>query len=220
MTRWIKVALWLAALTIATAGPAWAVLTTAHLATDAQMLAMLSDKLFVGEGRIGDGWGAATFEIDLGGDTGNPNTTDQYSWPNGTSVPWTLTYDHITDDVTFTVDGITLYYKAPLSGFTDIFVRTRAVNSGTEIVVDNLVLDAEVVGDVSDADGDITGLDILRISGGTLANGFTLTGNTTMTWTGDPPSQSRLSIQIKVGKLTTVKLERVTWGNFKSMFSD
>ena len=207
MTRLIKVALWLAALTIATASPAWAGLTTAHLATDAEMLAMLSDTLFVGEGRIGDGWGAATFEIDLGGDTGNPNT-------------WTLTYDHLTDEISITVDGITLYYATPLSGFSNIFVRTRAVNSGTDIVVDNLVLDAEAVGDVSGADGDVTGLDILWISGGTLANGFTLTGNTTMSWTGDPPNQSRLAFQITVGTLNTVKLARVTWGQFKSMFND
>ncbi|MCK4773706.1 MAG: hypothetical protein KAT30_02930 [Candidatus Krumholzibacteria bacterium] len=220
MTRVIKVALWLAALTIATASPAWAGLTTAHLATDAEMLAMLSDTLFVGEGRIGDGWGAATFEIDLGGDTGNPSTTAQYGWTNGTSVPWTLAYDHLTDEISFTVDGVRLYYTTPLSGFSNIFVRTRAVNSGTDIVVDNLVLDAEAVGDVSGADGDVTGLDILWISGETLANGFTLTGNTTMSWTGDPPNQSRLAFQIKVGTLNTVKLARVTWGQFKSMFND
>jgi len=218
MARLIKSGLWLATLIIASASPVWAGLTTSHIASDAEMLSILSDTLFVGEGRIGDGWGAATFEIDLGGDTGSPATTAQYGWPNGTAVSWTLSYDHVTNLITFTVDGITLSYATPLWGFTDVFVRTRAVNEGSDILVDDLVLDGEVVGDVSTATAD--GLDILWIGGGTLANGFTVTGQTTMNWTGSMPSQSRLAFQIKVGKTDAVKVEQVSWGQLKTMFSD
>jgi len=217
MARVLKVAPIFAAL-LAVAVPAGAELMTQHLAFDADMLSVLSDTLFVGEGRIGDGWSAATFEIDLGGDTGSPASTAQYGWPNGSAVSWTLTYDHTTDLVTFTVDGITLNYTTPLDGFSDIFVRTRAVNLESEILVDDMVLDGEAVGDQSNAVGD--GLDILWISGGTLFDGFTMTGRTTMSWTGDIPTQSRLAFQLKVGKLLPVRVyDQKTWGKLKSMFN-
>ena len=217
MARVLKVAPVLAAM-LAVAVPAGAQLTTQHLTSDSEMLSVLSDNLFVGEGRIGDGWSAATFEIDLGGDTGNPATTAQYGWPNGTAVTWTLTYDQTTDLVTFTVDGITLSYTTPLDGFSDVFVRTRAVNAGSEILVDDVVLDGEAVGDQSQAAGD--GLDILWISGGSLFNGFTMTGRTTMSWTGDMPTQSRLAFQLKVGTLKPVRiLNDITWGKYKAYYN-
>lgn len=207
----------IALVVILAATPA-AALTTQHLATDAEMLDVLSDTLFVGEGRIGDGAGAATFEVDLGGDTGNPAQTAQYAWPNGGGVSWTLSYDSGTQQVTFTVDAINLQYTTSLAGFSDIFVRTRAVNAGTDILVQDMVLDGDNVGDTSFADGDVSGLDILWISGGTLADGFTLTGTTTMSWTGAMPSQSRLAFQIKVGKLQTVGTEETTWSRVKSLY--
>ena len=217
MARVLKVAPVFAAL-IAIAIPAGAQLITQHLASDADMLAALSDTLFVGEGRIGDGLSAATFEIDLGGDSGSPAATAQYGWPNGTAVSWTLTYDNVTDLVTFTVDGITLNYVTPLSGFSSVFVRARAVDAGTGIVVDDLVLDGVAVTDQSQATGD--GLDILWISGGTLFDGFTMTGRATMTWSGAVPSQSRLAFQLKVGSLNPVKIYNDTsWGQLKALFN-
>jgi hypothetical protein len=190
---------------------------TQHLSSDADMLAVLSDTLFVGEGRIGDGWSAATFEIDLGGSTSSPVTTAQYGWPNGTAVSWTLAYDQTTDLVTFTVDGITLEFTTPLSGFSDLFVRARAVNADSEIRVDNLVLDGLAVTDQSYAAGD--GLDILWINGGSLFDGFTLTGRTTMSWTGDMPTQSRLAFQLKVGTLRPVRvITDWNWGRLKGYY--
>ncbi len=206
-----------AALLVAAAQPAMA-LTTQHIATDPEMLALLTDTLFVAEGRIGDGSGAATFEIDLGGDTGAPATTAQYNWPNGGAVSWTLTYDNVSNQIVFTVDGISLMYTSPLSGFTDLFLRTRAVNANSTILVDNLVLDAEGVGDASNADGNASGLDILWISGGTLTDGFALSGQTTMAWSGTAPTQSRLAFQIKVGKVLPVAVEESTWGRIKSLY--
>jgi hypothetical protein len=195
-----------------------AALTTQHLTSDTDMLAVLSDTLFVGEGRIGDGAGAATFEVDLGGDTGAPAQTAQYDWPNGAAVPWTLTYNHLTNEISFTVDAVNLQYTTPLSGFTEIFVRCRAVNAGSDIVVENLVLDGDAVGDNSFADGNATGLDILWIQGGTLTDGFTLTGTATMSWTGTPPTQSRLAFQVKVGTQEVVSTEETTWGRIKSLY--
>jgi len=197
-------------------GQAFAI-TTSHLSSDAEMLALLTDTLFVGEGRIGDGLGAATFEIDLGGDTGNPEVTAQYDWPNGTAVPWTLVYDHITDQVTFTVDTEALVWTSPLQGYSDIFIRARAVNTGSAIQVDNLFLDATYFNELSQATGD--GLDILWVAGGAISDGFTLSGQTTMSWTGARPTQSRLAFQIKVGQSKTVELEEASWGELKSIYS-
>lgn len=207
----------LAALTVL-AGPVGATVITSHLSSDTQLLALLSDTLFVAEGRIGDGSGAATFEIDLGASTGAPDATAQYEWPNGTPVPWTLTYNGTTNLVTFTVNGVALQYTPPLSGFTEIFVRTRAVNAGTGIVVNGLTVDGEVVSDVSQALGS-SGLDILWIHGGSVSDGFTLTGQTTMSWAGARPSQSQLAFQIKVGWSFTVYTDKVTWGRLKQMFN-
>ena len=204
-------------LIVLSAGASWSALTTSHLGTDAEMLGLLSDTLFVGEGRIGDGAGAATFEVDLGGDFGDPDQTAQYDWPNESAVSWTLTYDHVTYLATFTVDDVVLSYVSPLAGFTEIFLRTRAVNADSDIIVDNLVLDGENVNDVSNAVGS-NGLDILWISGAILLDGFTLTGQTTMSWTGTPPTQSRLAFQIKIGTIKTVPTKGSTWGGVKALY--
>lgn len=204
-------------LLLSAAGASWGALTTTHIGSDAELLELLSDTLFVGEGRIGDGAGTATFEVDLGGSSGNPDQTAQYDWPNGTSVAWTLTYNSATNLVTFTVDDVELHYVTPLSGFTEVFVRTRAVDADTEILVENLVLDGETVGDDSHAVG-AGGLDILWISGGLLLDGFTMSGSTTMSWTGTPPTQSRLAFQIKVGTLEPVAVEDSSWGSIKALY--
>lgn len=199
------------------AAPA-AALDLQHIATDAEMLELLSDTLYVAEGRIGDRGGAATFEIDLGGDTSAPATTAQYNWQSGVLVPWALTYDHVTNLATFTVDNVVLHWTSPLSGFTDLFIRTRAVNADSDILVGGMVLDGDVVADASFADADVSGLDILWISGGMLTDGFTLSGAVTMSWTGTAPTQSRLAFQLKIGKLKPVGAEETTWGQVKGLY--
>ncbi len=193
-----------------------ATLITSHIDSDEVLVEMLTDTLFVAEGRIGDLLGSATFELALGLHSSNPAVTAQYGWPNGVAVPFTLTYDHAAKLVTFTVDDSVLTYS-PISGFSDIFIRARAVDDNANMLVDDLVLDSEVVGDSSNAVGP-DGLDILWISGCALLDGFTLTGQTTMTWVGSPPTQSRLAFQIKVGKPYTVPVEETTWGNVKNLF--
>ncbi|MDD4858318.1 MAG: hypothetical protein PHD74_09475, partial [Candidatus Krumholzibacteria bacterium] len=58
-------------------------LVVKHLGTDAELLAIISDTVFVAEGRIGDLGGAATFELDLGKSTAAPSVTAQYAWTSG-----------------------------------------------------------------------------------------------------------------------------------------
>jgi hypothetical protein len=193
----------------------YADITTSHIASDAEMLEMLTDTMFVSEGRIGDRGGAATFELDLGDDTGAPATTAHYDWQSGAVEPFTVSYNPGTGEVTFSLGGIVLSYITPYWDFEQIFVRCRAVNDGSWIRVDNLVIDGETVGDQSYAAGN--GLDILWIHGASLSDGFVLTGDATLAWTGTPPRNSRLAFQIKVGNLGIIATENSTWGRIKSM---
>jgi len=192
-------------------------LSTTHIATDAEMLLLLSDTIFVAEGRIGDLGGAATFELDLGHDTSHPYTSAQYAWQSGRLETFTLSYSNVTGLVTFTLGNVTLYYTTPFIQFGDVFVRTRAVDAGKSVIVQDMVLDGQSVGAVSSATG-ADGLDILWISGATLADGFTLTGTAVLSWTGSPPSQSRLAFQIKIARLRQIAVEDNTWGGIKALF--
>ena len=198
------------------ASPAAAGILTSHIATDAEMLSKITAIAFVAEGRGGDGGGAATFELDLGEDTGNPAVTEQYAWTSGAVEPFTLSYDSGTNTVTFSLGGETLQFQ-PIITFAEIFVRTRAVNANSSITVDNLFLNGMPVNDQSTCAGP-GGLDILAISGEPLMTGFTMTGDATMTWTGSLPSQSRLAFQIKVGNAPTVPTEQRTLGKIKSIY--
>jgi len=190
--------------------------TVSHLATDTELLALVSDTIFVAEGRIGDLGGAATFELDLGQSTSAPYTTAQYPWISAAVEPFTIAYDNVTGLVTFTLGGKTLTYTTPFPMFGDIFVRTRAVEADRSVVVQDLVLNGQSVGDVSSAVG--PGLDILWISGAPLSSGFTLTGTATLVWIGAAPTQSRLAFQIKVAKLAVVGTANESWGGIKGLY--
>lgn len=196
--------------------PAHAQITTEHLDTDAEMLEYLSDTMFVAEGRIGDLAGAATFELDLGGDTGAPAETAQYGWVSGSAETFYLTYDAGTGVVAFSLGGVDLSYTTPYFDFDQIFVRTRAVDEGTSVQVGSLVIDGSPVGDLSSAAG-ADGLDILWIKGASLNDGFAMSGVAVLSWTGDPPSHSRLAFQVKIGKLGLVGIESGTWGGIKML---
>ncbi len=192
-------------------------ITTSHIASDAELVAMLSDTMFVSEGRIGDLGGAATFELDLGQDTGAPFVSAQYAWQSGVVEPFMITYDAGTSLVTFTLGGVTLNYNTPWFDFDQVFVRTRAVNEGSSVMVSDIVIDGESVMDQSQAVGN--GLDNLWIQGAMLNDGFTLTGNAVLSWTGAAPTQSRLAFQVKVGKLGIVSTEESSWSEIKKSSS-
>jgi hypothetical protein len=110
---------------------------------------------------------------------------------------------------------VTLTYTTPWFDFDQVFVRTRAVNEGSSVTVSDIVIDGESVMDQSQATGN--GLDNLWIQGAILNDGFTLTGNAVLTWTGAAPTQSRLAFQIKVGKLGIVSTEESSWGRIKKI---
>lgn len=194
-----------------------AVIQTGHFTTDAEMLALLSDSLFVAEGRIGDLGGAATFELDLGQSTAAPAVQAQYPWQNGQAEPFTLGYDAGSRLVTFSLGGRTLTYVTEFSNFGVVYVRTRAVESGTAVTVGTLALDGAPLGAASSAAGQ-DGLDILWITGAPLESGFTLAGVAALSWGAVIPGQSRLAFQIKVARLNVVPAAEATWGDVKNLY--
>jgi len=215
-TTWKPLAL--AAAMAVLAPPVSAALVTSHIPDDATLTAYLTNIAFVAEGRIGDGAGAATFELDLGPDTAVPAVTKQYGWLSGQVEPFTLSYDAGLNQATFVLGGQTLQFT-PVPGFTVVAVRTRAVNAASSILVGDLVLDGEALGDVSFADGDAGGLDILDIEGASLNDGFALTGTAVLTWAGAAPTQSRLAFQIKVGTPDSgTPVEQASWGRIKRLY--
>lgn len=200
------------------AATATAEVTTTHLDTDAELLDYLSDTLFVSEGRIGDLGGAATFELDLGNDTGAPAVTAQHDWQSGSSEPFTIDYDNSTGLVTFTLGGKTLQYTTGYSDFDVIFIRGRAVETETSVSVDGIEVDGESIDDSVLASGSGNGLDILLIYGVDLNDGFTLNATAVLTWTGEPPTQSRLAFQVKTARSAIVESDDTSWGAVKSTY--
>jgi len=208
----------LALLTLAaSAGTCRADIATSHLTDDLMLRLMPESELsFTGEGRIGDRSGAATFELDLGRTTTAPSQTAQHNWQSGIAEPFSLSYDAFTNRVTYTLGGVTLTYQ-PDRFFNDVFVRTRATQGGSVAVVQDLVLEGMAVGDVSQAAGpDAT--DVLRISGGSLYDGFSLTGTAVLAWQAPAPTQSNLAFQIKVGAVPVNPIDEITWGRLKALY--
>jgi hypothetical protein len=209
----------LALIGLGAAFPASATLVVSHMTSDLDLLALLPEEniAFVAEGRIGDLGGAATFELDLGQSTAAPLVTAQHVWPNSVSESFSLTYDKVSNLARLTVGGTALEYSPDLL-FMEIFIRTRAVDEGTSIVLGGMTLNGQSITENCTASG-ADGLDILRVQAGTLLDGFTLLGNVTMTWSGAAPTQSHLAFQIKVGSIDPqVSTSKTTWGGIKSRF--
>jgi hypothetical protein len=194
-----------------------AVIITSHISSDAEMNALLTDTIFVAEGRIGDRGGNATFELDLGLSTSNPDVQSNYNWQSGVTESFSLTYDYATGLVVYTLGGTVLTYSTPYAGFGDIFIRTRANVGDASIVVFDLVLNGKSIVDLSSSTGP-GGLDILWISGLSAVEGFALEGIVTMTWSGNPPTNSNLAFQVKVASLTVVGTESRSWGEIKALY--
>lgn len=197
-------------------GTLHAYLRTLHFNTDTELMRYLSEAVFTAEGRIGD-LGGPAHELDMGQTTMDLVITASYAWRNNVSEPFSLVYDHVTKTVTFSLGGRELHYSTQHSGFDAIFVRTRAVDDGTTVTVDNLRLNSQSVNDFTGVKGP-DGRDVLLIYGVTIDRGFTLTGTATLGWTGDPPVDQRLAFQVKVARSAVVSNETSTWGAIKSFY--
>jgi hypothetical protein len=188
-----------------------------YFSRDSILSTVLSDSLFVAEGRIGDLGGAATFELDLGANTASPATTAQFAWGNGVAYPFSLSFDIFSRLATFTLGGRTLTYTSPYAAFDALFIRTRSVYAGTFVGVYNLVLDGTTVPGAS-IESSADGLNIMQIYGAPLSDGFTLSGLVKLAWSGDPPLNSALAFQIFAANMLVVGNADQSWGQVKNLF--
>jgi len=164
---------------------------------------------------------AATFELDLGQETSAPTETRQHGGVSSQVEPLTLPYAAGLDQATFEIGGETMAYTVGGLNFTHMFIRTRAVNVDTSVGVGNLFYNAVPVGDSSFADGNASGINYLVLEVADPLSGFVLTGDATLTWSGNVPTQSRLAFQLKlVGVTEFVSTESPSFGSLEAVFGN
>ncbi len=166
--------------------------------TDQQ--AILADGI-VGYG-YGSGYGYGQMDLD----TDSGNQSSGLLWASGQAVPFSITVADGT--ATFTLQGQQPLTYAYTGDLTDLFVRAYAGNSGTQVKVDNLVLNGDInlegSGYALYGTGG-PGLDILWVAG--LNSDFTsLSGDVTMTF--QNAGNENMSFQLLLGQ--SVDLSPVT----------
>ncbi|NES03128.1 MAG: PEP-CTERM sorting domain-containing protein [Okeania sp. SIO2F4] len=165
------------------------------------------------EGRIGDLGGAAEHEFNIhydneNGDGQTVSTEYRYfDWVSGQGEDFTLTFDD--GMLTYEIGGQKLEERIT-DTFNDLFIRTTARKQNNSVVVDNLMLNGQAIAENSSF-ACFEGCDYWNSSQylwlTDLEESFTLTGTTTMTWTGDAkdlkdktaPHRSELAFQLKLG---------------------
>jgi len=215
MVRWLTAVASFTAVLLFLAGPGAAQPLTGHASSD-DVLDPVSI-VATGQGRIGAATAPDDFELGFGETAAVPFFTEQHDWVSGETYDWTLSYrqQSFGGAVEFELAG--LYARMPV--FIEpnsIFIRTLAELPDTGVVVDNLILgpapgsgDAGLTlyetADPTTAASSVAGgsgllLDILKISGVDLADGFTLRGQVTLFFeNADPqPVGDQLSFQLFV----------------------
>jgi hypothetical protein len=197
------------------ASPGAAQIVTGHSSSD-EVLAGVSVQS-AAQGRIGDRGATGDFELGFGQTVDLPLFMGQLDWVSGETYDWTLIYERqsVIGVLSFELGGFSgVIPVAPL--FNSFFIRTAAELPNTRVVVTdlvlgqppsaggggNLVLETASPGTPasSEADGSSAGLDILKISGFDLLDGFKLKGRVKLVFAGadPPPAGEDLSFQILV----------------------
>jgi len=202
----------LLATTAALAAGASALTIPATHLTDAQANAMLINKTFGSESRIGDVSGGATFEQGIQRPTSGYFATADYGWTSGQVLPFSMIYNAISRQIDYQVGAqniTTVLAPSDIKGVTDLFFRLRAVlndETAATVTLANLRLNgANIDGPWTNSTSTpdvylVKGSDVTALTGSSLANGFTLTGDQTLSWMGTRPTNSNLAYQIKVAE--------------------
>lgn len=183
-------------------------LQTTHFSKDAAAFAAVQSAggafRFAGEARSPTkaSWEIALRRLPQVLNDSTLTTANFDSWPNGSPVSFRLVFDATTRRVSLTLTRGTATATVStkqshdvVGDFNELFVRAAAVKKKTRIVVKDLVLDGVTVGDQAAADRDFSKdgggdddddedegtVDVLRIRGGQLSDGFVLTGSITLT---------------------------------------
>ncbi|MDY6803134.1 MAG: PEP-CTERM sorting domain-containing protein [Cyanobacteriota bacterium] len=173
------------------------------VATDQEMMDLMEDLAFVAEGRMGNNDIDGDHELNFhGGEPLNESKTQKetnFVWTKGQTYDFKLDYTASTGLTEFFVNGVQELSYNFSDAFSDIFIRTRATKTGSSAVLDNIFLNGDPLNGASSfASGDDDGLDILRISGLSNKEDFSLTGKSTFDWGDIAPKNSHLAFQIKV----------------------
>jgi hypothetical protein len=156
-------------------------------------------EVFVAQSRIGNNALNGDQEIDLLNPQNNllPVAQAQRVWTSGQPVDFSLEYTG--SSVNYTVGGQVLSSNAFSTPVNEILLRTRA-GSQSEMSLSDLLLNGQPVSSLfSSTLGSAASSDVDYLQIGDIQKPFTLTGKSTMIWTGIIPVGSALAYQIKVG---------------------
>lgn len=113
-------------------------------------------------------------------------------WTNGQASPFTLTYDATTGLVDWTISSTTIQYTSAATPWllTTLELRLVAPGSGRAAIT-GMTLDGAPLYDATATNG---GTFVSLIPTESLMDGFTLTGQATLSWTGAPPPGLKFEI--------------------------
>ena len=118
--------------------------------------------------------------------------SSSFQFLNGVAQPFTVHYDGTI--VTYTVNGNVM--TAPFTGSADsMFITLNSNNGDRTVELENLMLNEVSLDDMTVTNGK----NALLIQGPAFADGFTLTGTSTMSWTGTAPEHGALAYYVSVG---------------------
>jgi hypothetical protein len=151
---------------------------------------------FTAEARVANAGGWSLGARRLPGDP--PTSTAVFDWPNGTPVPFVLSYDG-RRTVSLTVfqgdrQAVAAYESDKLADWDELFVSAAAAGADTRAALAGLRLGDVPVKDAPAAADPPGGQDVLRIQGADLVHGFTLTGAIVLRWWSARPEGSDLHV--------------------------
>lgn len=153
----------------------------------------------VGESRIGD-VGIGEFELQILDDVDDPVEQAQFVWENGEFYEFEL--DIAGGNVTYTVEGTTLFEEDFLDAFNVLFIRAFAEMNrfpGSSVDLRNITVDGVAYEPSFGTEaGDMA--EYLRVSDLGEDATLNITGEAAFSWTGDRPLRSNLAYQFKVGE--------------------
>jgi predicted ribosomally synthesized peptide with SipW-like signal peptide len=144
-------------------------------------------------GRYGNNANNGAWEVGIG--TPGPSIADQanYVWTSGATVPFVYQADG-SGNASFTLDGVTVSGSGLPPANGRIGIQTKADDS--TITVENLQLETDMVqslngstsvASTNDGPGRSTDYLVIETTAADLSNGFTLSGDVTVTLQGDYP---------------------------------
>jgi hypothetical protein len=179
-----------------------AVLVPTSNLTDAGFNQLISSnqftETFVTSARIG---GPTTYELGVLRPNQSVVGQKEYQWQSGQAVDFSLEYNGSM--MKYKVDNQEISSSEFKGNASDLFLRTRSAANSTSLFSNLQLQDDDGVLSIanltSSGNGDV---DYLRL--GKLKGAFKLTGKTTLSWTGNRPTQSSLIAQVKVGTSKSV----------------